>query len=254
MNKIPYFKIESFGAVDGPGVRLVIFLQGCTYRCVYCHNPESWALKTNGQKFITSSEIINLYKKNSKFYENGGGITISGGEPMLHLEFILELAKQTKMEKIHLAIDTSATNYQDDTKEMYLEIAKYVDLWIIDIKHINPNKHKSICGVAEQREINLINDLDKVNTKMLIRQVLIPSLTDDSNDLYSLGVFLAKLKNLTQFELLPYHKMALGKYKELGIDYTIKDILPPTQEQLSQAVAQVRSGINSVKSNSKKNN
>ncbi len=236
MNKltVPYFKLESFGAVDGPGIRLVIFVQGCYYRCLYCHNPESWNPKRKVKK-ITCDEIINLYFKNKEFYKNGG-ITISGGDPTLYLDFLNDLAKKCFEKNISLAIDTAGVNFIPTNKSKFTQICKYQPLWIVDIKHINPMKHKQLTGITEQREIKLIEFLDKNNQIFWIRQVLIPGLTDNKSDLMKLGQFIKKLKNIECFEILPYHNLAIDKYKDLNIKYYLKTTKIPTKKQIATAM------------------
>lgn len=237
--KLPYFKIESFGAVDGPGVRLVIFSQGCLYRCLYCHNPESWELNKSGINTITVDEIIEKYQRNISFYKKGG-ITISGGDPLIHLKFIKELAKKCHDLNISLALDTSGVNFTDSTKEKYLEICQYNPLWIVDVKHINPKKHKLLTGIEEQREINLIKFLDENNQSFWLRQVLIPSYTDDPEDLFNLGKFIFSLRNLKRFEILPYHNMAVDKYKQMGIQYKLSDVKVPTENDIANAMKSIK--------------
>ncbi len=238
--KLPYFKIESFGAVDGPGIRLVIFSQGCYYRCLYCHNPESWNNKKSKQ--ITVNEIINLYKKNISFYTNGG-ITISGGDPLIHIDFIIELAKKCKWNNISLALDTAGVNFCKKTLNKYKKICLYKPLWIVDCKHINKQKHKKLVGIGELREIKLIKFLDINNQEIWIRQVLIPNLTDKKNDLINLGKFMSKLKNLKKFELLPYHKLAINKYIKLKIKYPLLNIDEPNEKEINKSMTYIKYGL-----------
>ena len=236
MNKlsVPYFHTESFGAVDGPGIRLVVFVQGCYYRCLYCHNPESW--NTNKKsKTISVDEIINLYLSNKDFYRNGG-ITISGGDPTLYLNFLKSLSKKCHELNISLAIDTAGVNFTETNKQKFRQIIKYQPLWIVDIKHINRQKHKQLTGIVEQREIKLIKFLDRNNQKFWIRQVLVPGLTDNNNDLIKLGNFIKTLKNMERFEILPYHNLAIDKYKELKIKYPLTRVKTPTKKQINNAM------------------
>jgi len=237
---IPYFQTESFGAVDGPGVRYVVFVQGCFYRCLFCHNPESWDLNRKVQRF-TTDEIIEKYKHNIEFYKNGG-ITISGGDPTIYLDFLIELARKCHEQNISLAIDTSGVNFTKITEPKHKEICKYNPLWIVDIKHINPEKHKELVGVPEQREINLIKFLEANEQHFWIRQVLLPKYTDDKNDLIKLGEFIGSLKHMERFELLPYHNMAIPKYEKLGIKYPLIGINPPTQKQIQKAMEYIKQG------------
>ncbi len=233
-SSIPYFQYESFGAVDGPGIRLVIFVQGCYYRCLYCHNPESWDVNKKN-KTISVDEIISLYLSNKEFYRNGG-ITISGGDPTLYLDFLKSLAKKCKELDISLAIDTAGVNFIETNKQKFKQIFKYKPLWIVDIKHINPKKHKRITCIAEQREIKLIKFLDKNNQKFWVRQVLVPGLTDNKNDLIKLGKFIKTLKNMERFEILPYHRLAIDKYRKLKIKYPLTKVKEPSKKQISNAM------------------
>lgn len=216
----PYFKIETFGAVDGPGIRLVIFLQGCPYRCIYCHNPESWKID-NKHNLIDVNEVIKKYERNKEFYKNGG-ITISGGEPLIHKDFCLELAKQCYSKKIHLAFDTSGCNFIKSNIDYFNKLVKYKPYWLIDIKHIDKNKHKVITGYKNTNEIDLIRFLEKHKQHYWIRQVIVPNFTNDRQDLMKLRKFIIRLKYLDNFELLPYHELALKKYKNLKISYKLK--------------------------------
>ncbi|MDR0985462.1 MAG: pyruvate formate lyase-activating protein [Mycoplasmataceae bacterium] len=230
MVSAPCFKIETFGAVDGPSIRLVFFLQGCPLRCLYCHNPESWKFKK--EKLISVEEVINLYQKNKSFYKNGG-ITLSGGEPLIHQEFCLELAKQCYLNKISLALDTSGVTFNE---RFFKKLIKYKPLFLIDIKHINKNKHQMICGVKEQRELSLIKFLEKNHLYYWVRQVIIPTLTDNKDDLFLLKKFIKKLKYLKRFELLPYHKLGVKKYQQLKIKYLLKNIKEPTKSYMSKLI------------------
>ena len=237
---IPYFQTETFGAVDGPGVRYVVFVQGCYYRCLFCHNPESWDLNRKVKRF-TADEIIEKYKHNIEFYKNGG-ITISGGDPTVYLDFLIELARKCYEQDISLAIDTSGVNFTKSTESKHKRICKYKPLWIVDIKQINPKKHKELVGIAEQREINLIKFLETNKQRFWVRQVLLPKYTDNKEDLIKLGKFIGSLKYIERFELLPYHNMAIPKYKELKIKYPLMGINPPKQKQIQKAMEYIKQG------------
>lgn len=239
--RLPYFQTESFGAVDGPGIRFVVFSQGCFYRCLYCHNPESWQLKKD-VKTLSVDDIINQYKRHITFYKNGG-ITLSGGDPLIHLDFCIAMAKRCYEEKISLALDTSGVNFIKENEKKFKEICKYNPLWIVDVKQINPAKHEILTKVKEQREINLIKFLDKNHQKMWIRQVLVPGYTDDPKDLEALGAFISKIKGLKHFQILPYHNLALDKYKKLGIDYPLKNTPVPTAQDLENAKEYIKKGF-----------
>lgn len=217
--KAKVFKTETFGASDGPGVRLVIFFQGCTYRCLYCHNPESWELNGSKTYLLSVREIIKQFRRNQAFYMNGG-ITLSGGEPMLQYKFVYNLAKACKRWNIHLAIDTAATNlFGNET--WYKKIAKYVDLWIVDIKSTNKVVHKQITGSEKTTGVALINLLEQWKKPYWVRYVLVKDLTNYKYQLKELGLFLSTLQYMQNYELLPYHTLALDKYKELKIKYPL---------------------------------
>lgn len=239
--KAKYFKHESFGAVDGPGVRLIIFLQGCPLRCKYCHNPESWDLN-GSDKFISVSEILQLYNKNAGYYKNGG-ITISGGEPTLHLDFLIALATETSKLGIHLTIDTAAFFFNETNRTKFAKLVSLVDLWLVDIKHINSEKYILVTGSKQQNEIEFIKYLEQEKKSYWIRQVLVVGLTDDVKDLLMLGEFLKPLKYMKKFELLPYHALAKPKYIELKIDYALEDSVAPSSEQIAKAIEIINLGI-----------
>lgn len=240
-NKVKYFKIETFGAVDGPGVRLILFTQGCPLRCKYCHNPESWSFDEEVQT-ITVDEFINIYNKNKSFYVNGG-ITVSGGEPTAHLDFLLSLGEQTKKNNIHLTIDTSGYFFNEHNLEKYNQLINFVDLWLVDIKHINHKKYPLVTGSELQHEIKFINYLETNNKPYWVRQVLVPDLTDNPDDLKELGLFLSTLNNMNRFELLPYHDMAKHKYESLNINYALVNTKIPSKEDIAKAMKLIKSGF-----------
>lgn len=217
--KAKVFKTETFGATDGPGVRLVVFFQGCSFRCAYCHNPESWELSNDKCYPLSVRDIIKLYRKNEAFYQNGG-ITISGGEPMLQSKFVLKLAKACKRWSIRLAIDTAATNIVGNEK-IYKKISKYADLWIVDIKAVNEIDHKNITSCDQLTGMKLISLLEQWNKPYWVRYVVVKNLTDSNSQLDTLAKFLANLKYMQNYELLPYHRLAMDKYKKLNIVYKL---------------------------------
>lgn len=233
--KAPYFKLESFGAVDGPGIRLVVFLQGCPYRCLYCHNPESW--KINGSKeFITPSQVIEKYLNNESFYKDNGGITLSGGEPLIHLDFCLEVCKLATSKNINVALDTSGASFSEATLARYKEFLNLNVVWLVDIKHINASKHKTLCGVSEQHELKLLKFLDDNKQRYWVRQVLVPGYTDDPKDIESLAKFLGSLKHMERFELLPYHTLGVSKYEALNMKYRLKGVKEPTNQDIHKVM------------------
>ncbi len=236
------FKVETFGAVDGPGVRLVIFVQGCSFRCKYCHNPESWDLTSPQAKEMTVSDIIALYERNKPFYSRGG-ITISGGEPMLSADFIKLLAQECKRKNIHLAIDTSACNFMQN-RQVYEDLLDLVNLWIIDIKAMDKNLHKFITGFKDLTGVEFVKFLEEKGKPYWIRQVIVKSINDDHSHLDELAKFIKNLKHCTKYELLSYHNLALDKYSKLGIDYPFKDIKLLTTQEFEEIKEYLSNHIN----------
>ncbi len=244
-NKSLCFKLESFGAVDGPGIRLVVFLQGCPMRCLYCHNPESWNFKHEDAWDISIKQIIDSYNNNKSYYSNEGGITVSGGEPTYHIDFLIKLGKECNKHGIHYTIDTSCY-YWDKSKEntaKHKELMKYVDLWLIDIKSINPEK----CKYITNTNVNSPGFIDLLETNKKhywVRHVLVPTITDNKEDLMALGKYLSKLKYMDKFEILPYHNMAIPKYESLHLKYKLKDIRPANNDDVIQAMQYIKEGMN----------
>ncbi len=213
--------IESFGTVDGPGIRLVVFMQGCPMRCLYCHNPDTW--DTHGGTEISLSEIISEYEKNRAFYEKGG-ITVTGGEPLMQTEFVTELFREAKKRGIHTCIDTSGITYSE-TNAKYLEkldeLIQYTDLVMLDIKHIDTAKHKILTGHGNERILGFAKYLEKKKIPLWVRHVIVEGYTDNEEDLSNLGKFIGSLKNLRALDVLPYHTMGKSKYEEMGMEYPL---------------------------------
>ncbi|MGL5630684.1 MAG: pyruvate formate-lyase-activating protein [Mycoplasmoidaceae bacterium] len=243
--KARYFKIESFGNVDGPGTRMILFLQGCPLRCKYCHNPESWDM-IGDSTWISIEEVIENYNRNINFYKNGGGITVSGGEPWLHLDFLIELGKVCQKEKIHLTIDTAAYFFKPEFEIKNKILIDLIDLWLIDIKHINPEKYELITGAKseKQSEIKFIEYLEKKHKPYWVRQVIVPGLTDEPDDLVNLGKFVSKLKYCQKFEILPYHLLMYSKYENMGLKTPLPGVSEPTDNQIAEAKKWINIGIN----------
>ncbi len=217
--------LESFGTVDGPGVRFVVFVQGCPMRCAYCHNPDTWAME--GGTMMEPAEILEQYEKNRSFYE-GGGITVTGGEPLMQIDFLLDLFTQAKQKKIHTCIDTSGIAYHKDANPDWLAkmdaLMELTDLVMLDIKHIDPEKHKELTGQPNAGILDYAAYLNEKNVDMWIRHVIVPGLTDDDEYLYKLGYFIGQFHNLKALDALPYHTMGEKKYNSLGIDYKLKGV------------------------------
>lgn len=232
MDKQNYAKIhsiETFGTVDGPGVRFVCFFQGCHLECKYCHNRDTWDI--NSGKYISADELFNEIMKYKTFITPNGGFTASGGEPLLQPYFLISLFKKLKEANIHTAIDTSGMiEITDNIKELL----KYTDLVLLDIKHINPQKCKELVGFSNEKELAFARYLNEHNIPVWIRQVIVPGITDDENDLLDLKAFLNSLHNVKKIELLPYHRLGQHKWEELGFNYELKDIRPATEKDIER--------------------
>jgi pyruvate formate lyase activating enzyme len=224
--------IESFGTVDGPGIRFVIFMQGCPMRCLYCHNPDTWSFEQN--KIMAADEILGKYESVKEFLKNGG-ITVTGGEPLFQIDFVTELFKKSKEKEIHTAIDTSGILFDKNNTGKFDELIKYTDLVLLDIKHIDEEKHKILTGHSNKNVLDFAKYLSEKNIPVWIRHVIVPSITDDEKYLLGLGGFLKTLKNIKALDVLPYHNMAVPKYENLGIEYKIKNVPPATKEQAIRA-------------------
>lgn len=210
--------IETMGLVDGPGVRFVAFLSGCKLRCLYCHNPETWKINETDIK-ITPEELVEKVKRYVPYYEKEGGVTFSGGEPLLQSEFLLNTLKLLKKEGIHTAIDTAGVGNGE-----YEEILRYVDLVILDVKASNDKLYQYITGRDISETLKFINICNKLDKKMWIRQVIVPGINDTKENILELNDFLKQIKNVEKVELLPYHTLGNEKYKKLGIPYPLEDI------------------------------
>lgn len=232
--------IESFGTVDGPGVRLVVFVQGCPMRCLYCHNPDTWSIQ--GGTKMSADEIIELYKRNQSFYKNGG-ITISGGEPLLQTEFLTELFKKAKNNGIHTCIDSSGIAFNRNQIDKFEELAKYTDLVLLDIKQINSQKHKTVTQHDNKNILDFARWLDEKEIPVWIRHVYVNEEYSTENDLNELGEFLGTLKNIKAVDVLPYHTMGKVKYQNLNIEYPLKDIPDATISQAKKARIQILKGM-----------
>lgn len=236
---------ESFGTVDGPGIRFVLFMQGCPMRCLYCHNPDTWDMK--GGNEMSTDDVLALYKKNSVFYKNGG-ITVTGGEPLLQIDFLIELFSKAKKMGVHTCIDTSGITYNPNN-EAYLsklqKLMEYTDLVMLDIKHIDTQKHIELTGKDNAHILEFAKYLDNIGKDIWIRHVVVEGYTLNENYLYSLGQFIGKLKHIKALDVLPYHSMGVSKYKELGIVYPL-DGMPALDK--SEAVNARRIIIQGMKS------
>ncbi len=232
--------IETFGTVDGPGVRLVVFTQGCPMRCLYCHNPDSWEM--NRGKKISVEEILEEFEKNRAFYKTGG-ITVTGGEPLVQMDFVTELLKQAKKRNIHTCIDTSGITFNNIMRSSFDELMKYTDLVMLDIKHIDGEEHKKLTGQKQDNIIAFARYLDEKKVPVWIRHVVVPGITDNEEYLYKLGRFIGSLKNVKALDVLPYHNMGVKKYESLGMDYPLKDVQPMDKSKAVECKKVILRGI-----------
>jgi len=227
--------IESFGTVDGPGVRFVIFLQGCPMRCKYCHNPDTW--KMNSGALRSAQSLIREYERNQAFYSKGG-ITVTGGEALMQIDFLLELFALAKEKGIHTCLDTSGITYRADGSSYSRKLDKLMeltDLVLLDIKHIDPVLHKDLTGHDNAKILAFAQYLAQKDIPVWVRHVVVPGITDDPVYLSKLGAFIGTLPNVKALDVLPYHIMGVSKYKELGIPYPLEGVEPATQKQAKEA-------------------
>lgn len=226
---------ESLGTVDGPGIRFVVFMQGCPMRCKYCHNPDTWKLSA-GRKISAEDTVKEVLKY--KNYIKSGGVTVSGGEPLMQIEFLCELFSLLKGEGLHTALDTSGVTFVKDDPEVvkkHEKLLKYCDLVLLDIKHIDDTEHKKLTGHSNKNALDFAEFLSDIGKPTWIRHVLVPGITDKDEYLYKLKDFLRGLKTVEKVEVLPYHTMGEVKYRKLGLDYPLKGVQPPASERVENA-------------------
>ena len=240
---------ESFGTVDGPGIRYVLFMQGCPMRCLYCHNPDTWAI--HGGTEVEASEIVNEVKKNYAFYTKGG-ITVTGGEPLLQIDFITELFRLAKQNGIHTCIDTSGITYSRSNEAYILkldELMKYTDLVMLDIKHIDTIKHKALTGHGNENILDFARYLEQKGITLWVRHVIVEGYTDGHRDLEELGKFIGSLKNLKALDVLPYHTMGKEKYRALGMEYPLDGVPKTSQKKAAEAKKIILDAIHKSRKN-----
>ncbi len=227
--------LESFGSVDGPGLRYIIFLKGCDMRCKYCHNVDTWDPKSDMQ--FDANELLDKAERYRSYWKNGGGITVSGGEALLQIDFLLELFREAKKRGINTCLDTSA---QPFTREQpffgkFEELMTYTDLLLFDIKHIDDEEHKKLTGHTNVNILDCARYLSDIEKPIWIRHVLVPGITDNDEYLKKTREFIDTLKNVERIDVLPYHSMGEYKFKELGIPYQLTGVEPPTKERVENA-------------------
>lgn len=222
---------ETFTTVDGPGIRFILFLSNCPLRCKYCHNPDTWACK--GKEYSVD-DIVNEILKYKNYYKNGG-VTISGGEPLLQIDFVIEIFKKLKKYNMHTAIDTSGITFNENQIEKFDELNKYTDLYLLDIKEIDEKKHIKLTGKSNKNILEFAQYLSKNNKKVWIRHVIVPTINLDEDDLIKTREFINTLNNVERVDVLPYHTLGVHKYKELGLKYPLEGVRTPTSEEIKFA-------------------
>ena len=227
--------LESFGSADGPGVRYLVFLNGCNLRCKYCHNPDTWAKKD--VQLLTADEILEKAVRYRNYWGDKGGITVSGGEPLLQMEFMNDLFAKAKKLKINTCIDTAGEPFtrEEPFFGQLEQLMTNTDVLLFDLKHIDPEKHKALTGKTNENILDMAEYLNEIKKPVWIRHVLVPGLTDDTESLTGIRYFLDTLSNVEKVEVLPYHTLGIYKWEALGIEYSLKDTDPPSEEAVKRA-------------------
>ena len=237
-------KLETFGSVDGPGIRFVVFLQGCPMRCKFCHNPETWDFGTksangteNGSFEMSAEDLLKKAVRYKPYWGTDGGITVSGGEPLAQIDFMIEFFEAAKAAGVHTCIDTSGVTFRSTGEQFakFERLMKSTDLLLVDIKHIDAEAHKELTGHGNENIIEFFRYLDRIQKPIWIRHVLVPGISDNDEALTRTRDFIRTLSNVKRVEVLPYHAFALSKYQELEIDYALKDTQTPSAERVKNA-------------------
>ena len=225
--------IETFGSVDGPGVRFVAFLQGCHLRCKYCHNPDTWALSNPNARVVEAKDLLKQALRYKPYWGSEGGITVSGGEPLLQIDFLIELFSLAKKIGVHTAVDTAGQPFtrKEPFYSNFLQLMEVTDLVLLDMKHIDREGHKQLTGLYNDNILEMAIELDRLHKPVWVRHVLVPGWTDDEALLRRLAEFLRSLSNVEKIEVLPYHTLGVYKYEVLGMAQPLPDVPPATLEQ-----------------------
>ena len=226
---------ESFGTVDGPGIRFVVFMQGCPLRCKYCHNPDTWG--AGGEEY-SAQAVVEKVLRYKNYFGDKGGVTVSGGEPLLQIDFVIELFTILKSKGIHTCVDTSGVTFRKDNEssvEKHKKLLEVTDLFLLDIKHIEDEACKDLTGQSNENTLAFAKFLNENKKKIWIRQVLVTGVTDEDESLKKTRAFIDELSFVERVEVLPYHSMGEVKYEKLGIEYPFKGMQPPTKERVQNA-------------------
>lgn len=227
--------LESFGLVDGPGVRFVVFLQGCRLRCRYCHNPDSWKI-SGGETYLPADLFSKVYRYRS-YWKNNGGVTVSGGEPLLQIDFLTEFFELCKEHSVHTALDTAGNPFENSAEflKKFDRLLSATSLVILDLKLLDPEGHRKLTGASNENILQMATYLSGCGMPLWIRRVLVPGLTDGEDELRNTYKFISSLKTVRRVEVLPYHAFAIPKWQKLGIPYTLEDAVSPTAEEVARA-------------------
>lgn len=229
---------ESFALVDGPGVRCAVFLYGCALRCKFCHNPDTWCPSSISQtKEMTARELFDKAIRYKPYWKNNGGITVSGGEPLVQLDFVTEFFRLMKKEGVHTCVDTAGQPFRRDPEwlDRFNELMSLTDLFMLDLKQFDSKLHVELTGKDNANILDMARYLSDNGKEMWIRHVLVPGVTDDENDLRKMSDFIASLKTVSRVEILPYHTLGVSKWQKLGIPYPLECVPTPTDEQVKRA-------------------
>lgn len=240
---------ESFGTVDGPGIRFVVFMQGCPLRCKYCHNPDTWSF--DGGTETTVEELLRQYDSCKEFYREGG-ITVTGGEPLMQIEFVTALFEAAKERGIHTCLDTSGITFSEASRPDFDRLIKHVDLVLLDIKHIDDAQHTELTTQSNRSVLAFAEYLAENGVPMWIRHVVVPDITTDEEPLYRLGRFIGGLRSVKALDVLPYHVMGVSKYEKLGLPYPLDGVQPATEEQTLAAKQTILRGFKEQRAEMKK--
>ena len=234
--------LESCGTVDGPGIRYVVFLQGCPMRCLYCHNPDTWEVNVGMEK--TVDEILSEVNRKKEFYRNGG-VTVTGGEPMVQMEFVTELFRECHRQGYHTCLDTSGIMFNENPSQLKKidELLEVTDLVMLDIKHIDPQEHIKLTSQKNDNILKFADYIDEKGITIWIRHVVVPGITQNDEYLFKLGEWIGHLKHIKALDVLPYHTMGVVKYENLGIDYPLKGVRPLEKEEAIAAREVIKKGM-----------
>lgn len=231
--------IESMGLVDGPGIRTVVFFQGCSLRCKFCHNPDTWAY--DGGEQLKPEQLVNKIRRFKPYFKNTGGVTFSGGEPLMQPEFLIEVLKRCKEEGIHTCVDTAGYGMDN-----YDEILKYTDLVLLDVKHINKDDYKEMTRRSMDHFQRFLEALNTHQTPVWIRHVVVPGITDNEDHIKRLRDYVKQIQNVQKVELLPYHLLGTNKYEVMGIPYPLEGVPAMGKEKIKQLQSDYFGGYDNV--------